>query len=68
MPEIIWTKLISRHHNNLLAGHFYIEKTHELVAQKYYFPTLRTDIKVYVKGFDICITSKTIRHKSYEDL
>ena len=32
VPEIIWIKLISRHHNNLLVGHFGIEKTYKLVA------------------------------------
>ena len=36
IPEIIRTELISRHYNNLLAGHFGIEKTPELVARKYY--------------------------------
>ena len=36
VPEIIQTELISRHHDNLLASHFGIKKTHELVAQKYY--------------------------------
>ena len=30
--EIIWTKLISRYHNDPLAGSFGIEKTHKLVA------------------------------------
>ena len=32
IPEIIWTELISRHHDNPLASHFGIEKTYELVA------------------------------------
>ena len=36
MPEIIWIKLIIRHYNDLLVGYFGIEKTRELVAQKYY--------------------------------
>ena len=36
VPEIIRTELISRHHDNLLAGHFGIKKTRELVARKYY--------------------------------
>ena len=36
VPEIIRTELISRHHNDPLAGHFGIEKTRELVARKYY--------------------------------
>ncbi len=34
--KIIYFKLISRHHNDLLVGYFNIEKTQELIAQKYY--------------------------------
>ena len=36
VPEIIWTELISRHHDNLLAGHFDINKTRKLIGRKYY--------------------------------
>ena len=36
VPEIIRTKLISQHHNDLLAGHFGIKKMRELVARRYY--------------------------------
>ena len=36
VPEAIWTELISRHHDDPLAGHFGIEKTCKLLAQKYY--------------------------------
>ena len=36
MSEIIQTELISRHHNNPLAGHFGIEKSQKLVTQKYH--------------------------------
>ena len=35
VPEIIRTEFISRHHDDPLAGHFDIEKTHELIAQTY---------------------------------
>ena len=45
-----------------------MEKTRELDAQKYYWLTLRADIEAYVKGCDICITSKAVRHKPYRDL
>lgn len=55
IPEIIRTKLISRHHNNLLAGHFGIEKIQEFVARTYYWPTLCYDVKDYVKGCDVCL-------------
>ena len=36
IPEIIYIELISQYHNNLLVAHFEIEKTRELVTEKYY--------------------------------
>ena len=55
VPEIIRTELISRHHDNPLAGHFGIKKTRKLIARKYYWPTLRRDVKDYVRGCDVCL-------------
>ncbi len=40
IPKVIHSELISRHHNDPLAGYFGIEKTLELIARKYYWPTL----------------------------
>ena len=68
LPEIIRTKIISRHYDDALVSHFGVEKSRELVARKYYWPTLRADIEVYVKGCDVYITSKAIRYKPYGDL
>ena len=68
VPEAIRIELISRHHDNPLAGHFGIEKTRELLARKYYWPTLRHDVEAYVKGCNVCLASKAVRHKPYGDL
>ncbi len=68
VPKIIRLELINRHHNNPLAGHFDIEKTRKLIARKYYWPTLRQDVEAYVKGCDVCLASKAVRHKPYGDL
>ena len=68
IPEVIRMKLISRHYDNPLAGHFGIKKIRELVAQKYYWPTLRADIKSYVKECNIYLASKIVKHKLYSDL
>lgn len=65
--EAICTELISCYHNDLLAGHFEINKTRKLIGQKYYWPSLRKDV-AYVKGCDVCLGSKTVRHKAYDDL
>ena len=68
VPEIIQTELISRHHDDPLAGNFGIEKTCELIARKYYWPTLRRDVEDDKKGCDVCLASKAVRHKPYGDL
>ena len=53
VPKIIRTKLIGRHHDDPLAGHFGIDKTRELIGRKYYWPSLRKDVEAYVKGCDV---------------
>ena len=39
-----------------------------LVTRKYYWETLFYDIEVYVRGCDICLAFKTVRHKPYGNL
>ena len=68
MPEAIRIELISRHHDNPLTGHFGIEKTRELLTWKYYWPILKHDVEAYVKGCDVCLALKAVRHKPYGDL
>ena len=68
VSEIIRTELINRHHDDLLASYFGIEKIRELVVEKYYWKTLCHDIEVYVKGYDVCLASKSVKHKPYENL
>ena len=68
VPKAIWIELISRHHDDPLAGHFSIEKICELLAQKYFWPSLRHNFKAYVKGCDVSLASKTVRHKPYGNL
>ena len=67
VSKVIHSELISRHHNDPLAGHFDIEKTCKLVAKKYYWPTLRRGVEANIKGYDVCLTLKAIRHKQYGD-
>ena len=61
-------ELISWYYNNPLAGHFGVNKTRELIGRKYYWPSLRKDVKAYVKGCDVCLGSKAVRHKPYGDI
>ncbi len=66
--KVICSELISRYHDNLLASHFGIKKTWKLIARKYYWLILREDVEVYVKGCNVCLTSKVVCHKPYGDL
>ena len=65
---IIRSEWISCHHDDLFARHFGIDKTKELVVRKYYWHSLRRDVENYVRGCDVYLTSKAIRHKPYGDL
>ena len=68
LSEIIRAELISRHHDDLLAGHFGIKKKRKLIVRKYYWLMLRHDVDNYVKGCNICLASKTGRYKPHGDL
>ena len=68
VPKIIRTELISKHHDDLLADHFGIEKTLELVARKYYWKILRHNVEVYIGGCDVCLAFKVVKHKPYGNL
>ena len=68
VPETIRTELISCHHNNPLAAYFGIKKIYELLPWKYFWPSLRHDVEAYVKGCDMCLALKAVRHKPYGDL
>ena len=68
VSEAIWIEIISRNYDNPLAGHFSINKTKDLIDQKYYWPSLRKDIGAYVKSFDVYLGSKAVRYKSYSNL
>ena len=45
-----------------------MDKTRELIARKYYWPSLRNYIEAYVKACDGCLASKAVRHKPYGNL
>ena len=61
-------ELINRYHNDSQAGYFGMKKTRELLARKYYWPTLMHHVEAYVKGCDVCLALKAVRHKPYDNL
>lgn len=68
VPEVIPTELMIWDHEDPLGSHFGIDKTWELISRKYYWPSLCHDFEEYVRGSDVCLASKAIRHKLYGDL
>lgn len=57
--------ILNECHDSPMAGHFGITKTFDLVSRTFYWPSLRTYIKDYVGGCDICQRSKSSNHKPY---
>lgn len=43
-------------------------KKFENMSWKYYWLQLKKDVKSYVKGYNICLAIKTVKHKLYNDL
>lgn len=67
-PEIIHFEIISLNYNDLLACHFAIKKTWELIVRKYFWPTFCQDIEASVKDCDVYLPLKIIYNKLYKDL
>lgn len=68
VTDITYTKLISRYHDNLLAGDLNINKTHQLVAKNFYKPMFCKDVEACVQGCDIYLALKTVRHEFYNKI
>ena len=65
--EVVQIKLISQYYDDSSAGYFCINKTRELIGQKYYWLSLRKDVVDYVKGCNVGLGTKAINHKLYSD-
>lgn len=59
--EIIKTKLITQHHNNLLSSCFKIQKTPNQKTKIVSLPIFYYNIEKYVKNYYIYITFKLAR-------
>jgi hypothetical protein len=60
--------LLKRHHDDILADHFDVKKTVELLNKKYHWSKMIKYVKFYIKICDICQRTKTFKHFSYDDL
>jgi hypothetical protein len=66
-PALI-EELLRIHHDDLLAGHFGVAKTLELLQRKYKWARMSKDVKEYVKTCQICQRMVTKRHRPYGEL
>lgn len=66
--NVVRIEIINRHYNDLLARRFGVNKTRELIAEKYDKPTIQAYVKTYVKSCDVYLVSMAVRHKAYGDL
>ena len=55
-------------HDHVLAGHYGVNKTLELIRREYTWPGVREFVKDYCKSCTICRRSKAPRHKPYGTL
>ena len=58
-------QILCSRHDSLRAGHLGREKTLDLVARTFYWPTLRQYVNLYVDGYDLCQRFKSTRHSLY---
>ena len=66
--EAVREEIISKNHDDPLAGHFGTEKTLELVQRKYSWPGCAKQAETYVRTCDVCQRTKVPRHKPYGEL
>ncbi len=61
-------ELISKCHDDPLAGHFGAAKTHELLARKYHWDGSLKEVTEYCQSCDVCQRTKAPRHRPYGEL
>lgn len=66
--KILKIKLICRDYLISLTCHFGFDKIQKLIAQKYYCFSRQKNVKTYNIVYNICLISKTVKHKLYNDL
>lgn len=50
--------LIKEHHQGYAGGHLGQKKMYQRLQQKFYWPKMAEDVKVYIAGCESCITHK----------
>jgi hypothetical protein len=64
----IRAKILAVSHDDPFARHFGFAHTLELVRRRYFWYSIRTDVKAYVKTCRVCQRTKVKRHRPYGEL
>ncbi len=59
------TEVLRCHHNDPIAGHFGAKRTLELVARKYYWPSMSRKVKAYTRACLTCQRVHPVRHRPH---
>lgn len=65
ISKIIYFKIINWHYNNFFVDYFKANKIIKLISQKYYQLSLRKNVKVYIKDYDVYLIFKIDKYKPY---
>ena len=58
-------RVLRESHDHILAGHFGVHRTLDLVRRKYAWPNMRSFVTSYCQSCTNCHRSKAVRHKPY---
>lgn len=57
-PSDVRQHLLHEHHDTIYAGHLGMDKTYECLTRNYYWPTMRDDVRDYVRSCPKCQANK----------
>ena len=66
--ESLRAELLKHHYDDVLAEHFKVERTLELIDHKYYWSDMSKNVKNYVFSYNICQRVKVSRHCLYSEM
>ena len=61
VPDAVKAQVLQEFHDSMLAGHPGSTKTVNLIQREYWWPTLYSDVRAYVRGCDRCQRTKALR-------
>jgi len=65
VPPKCRSTVLNIYHDSPSAGHYGIKKTSSLIYRDFWWPSLYSDVKNYIRSCDTCSRSKDFKHKPY---